>query len=210
MNEAVVKFYKSGQTTTGALKQSLMLLKNQVAAAADHFWSFLVTVLTVRLWTVVDVARCCSGCPRLLSSVGVLQVHTTADDADALDDVENSLLYHNQAIIHYYLRQFSEAISIGERLYQFLEPFGRLGSSSFCCILTCSRHAGVVPLALLPSFKLIGSNVNVRNGPVCEAGLQAGRERHRCLLQGEQLLDKHGPVLSRSRCFPPVRGLWAC
>lgn len=36
MNEAVVKFYKSGQTTTGALKQSLMLLKNQVAAAADH------------------------------------------------------------------------------------------------------------------------------------------------------------------------------
>lgn len=33
MNEAVVKFYKSGQTTTGALKQSLMLLKNQVPAA---------------------------------------------------------------------------------------------------------------------------------------------------------------------------------
>lgn len=31
MNEAIVKFYKSGQTTTGALKQSLMLLKNQVA-----------------------------------------------------------------------------------------------------------------------------------------------------------------------------------
>lgn len=57
------------------------------------------------------------------------QVHTTTDDADGLDDVENSLLYYNQAIIHYYLRQFSEAISIGERLYQFLEPFGTLGCS---------------------------------------------------------------------------------
>lgn len=52
-----------------------------------------------------------------------------ADDADGLDDVENSLLYYNQAIIHYYLRQFSEAISIGERLYQFLEPFGMLADS---------------------------------------------------------------------------------
>lgn len=62
----------------------------------------------------------------LSSSVFVLQVHTMADDADGLDDVENSLLYYNQAIIHYYLRQFSEAISVGERLYQFLEPFGML------------------------------------------------------------------------------------
>lgn len=84
--------------------------------------------------------------PRFLS----LQVHTTTDDADGLDDVENSLLYYNQAIIHYYLRQFSEAISIGERLYQFLEPFGRLGKYNFTCILTCSQHAGIVVLALLP------------------------------------------------------------
>lgn len=36
MNEAIVKFYRSGQTTTGALKQSLMLLKNQVSAAGAH------------------------------------------------------------------------------------------------------------------------------------------------------------------------------
>lgn len=47
------------------------------------------------------------------------------EDIDGLDDVENSLLYYNQAIIHYHMRQYSEAIAIGERLYQFLEPFGR-------------------------------------------------------------------------------------
>ncbi|KAG7235206.1 hypothetical protein INR49_003087, partial [Caranx melampygus] len=49
-------------------------------------------------------------------------VHTSAEDVDGLDDVENSLLYYNQAIIHYHMRQYSEAISIGEKLYQFLEP----------------------------------------------------------------------------------------
>lgn len=32
MNKAVVEFYKSGQTTTGNLKQTLIAMKNQVTA----------------------------------------------------------------------------------------------------------------------------------------------------------------------------------
>lgn len=122
MNEAVVKFYKSGQTTTGALKQSLMLLKNQV--------------------------------------------HTTADDADGLDDVENSLLYHNQAIIHYYLRQFSEAISIGERLYQFLEPFEEKFAQAVCFLLvdlyllTFQPEKALHLLAVLDKLSAHGNNKN--------------------------------------------------
>uniref|UniRef100_A0A669DKV5 CCR4-NOT transcription complex subunit 10 n=1 Tax=Oreochromis niloticus TaxID=8128 RepID=A0A669DKV5_ORENI len=91
MNKAVVEFYKSGQTTTGLLKQTLMSMKNQV--------------------------------------------HTSAEDVDGLDDVENSLLYYNQAIIHYYMRQFSEAICIGEKLYQFLEPFEEKFAQSVCFLL---------------------------------------------------------------------------
>lgn len=43
---------------------------------------------------------------------------------DGLDDVENSMLYYNQAVILYHLRQYTEAISVGEKLYQFIEPFG--------------------------------------------------------------------------------------
>uniref|UniRef100_A0A8C1T4L0 CCR4-NOT transcription complex subunit 10 n=1 Tax=Cyprinus carpio TaxID=7962 RepID=A0A8C1T4L0_CYPCA len=79
MNKAITEFYKSGQTTTSTLKQTLMTLKNQM--------------------------------------------HTAVDDIDGLDDVENSILYYNQAVIHYHMRQYSEAISIVEKLYQFLEPF---------------------------------------------------------------------------------------
>lgn len=52
----------------------------------------------------------------------------STEDIDGLDDVENSLLHYNQAIIHYHMRQYSEAILIGERLYQFLEPFGTFSS----------------------------------------------------------------------------------
>lgn len=53
-------------------------------------------------------------------------MHSAVEDIDGLDDVENSILYYNQAIIHYHMRQYSEAIAIGEKLYQFLEPFGML------------------------------------------------------------------------------------
>ncbi|XP_051575669.1 CCR4-NOT transcription complex subunit 10 isoform X3 [Myxocyprinus asiaticus] len=90
MNKAVAEFFKTGQTTTGTLKQTLMILKNQM--------------------------------------------HTSVDDIDGLDDVENSILYYNQAVIHYHMRQYSEAISIGEKLYQFLEPFERF-AQAICFLL---------------------------------------------------------------------------
>ncbi|XP_016119956.1 CCR4-NOT transcription complex subunit 10-like, partial [Sinocyclocheilus grahami] len=91
LNKAITEFYKSGQTTTSTLKQTLMTLKNQM--------------------------------------------HTAVDDIDGLDDVENSILYYNQAVIHYHMRQYSEAISIGEKLYQFLEPFEEKFAQAICFLL---------------------------------------------------------------------------
>uniref|UniRef100_A0A8C2CIE2 CCR4-NOT transcription complex subunit 10 n=1 Tax=Cyprinus carpio TaxID=7962 RepID=A0A8C2CIE2_CYPCA len=91
MNKAITEFYKSGQTTTSTLKQTLMTLKNQM--------------------------------------------HTAVDDIDGLDDVENSILYYNQAVIHYHMRQYSEAISIVEKLYQFLEPFEEKFAQAVCFLL---------------------------------------------------------------------------
>uniref|UniRef100_A0A8C1MV68 CCR4-NOT transcription complex subunit 10 n=1 Tax=Cyprinus carpio TaxID=7962 RepID=A0A8C1MV68_CYPCA len=91
MNKAITEFYKSGQTTTSTLKQTLMTLKNQM--------------------------------------------HTAVDDIDGLDDVENSILNYNQAVIYYHMRQYSEAISIGEKLYQFLEPFEEKFAQAVCFLL---------------------------------------------------------------------------
>lgn len=65
-----------------------------------------------------------------------LQMHTAVDDIDGLDDVENSILYYNQAVIHYHMRQYSEAISIVEKLYQFLEPFGTFENAHESCYST--------------------------------------------------------------------------
>lgn len=51
-------------------------------------------------------------------------MHAAVEEMDGLDDVENSMLYYNQAVILYHLRQHTEAIAVGEKLYQFIEPFG--------------------------------------------------------------------------------------
>ncbi|KAM9806819.1 CCR4-NOT transcription complex subunit 10 isoform X3 [Syngnathus typhle] len=121
LNKAIVEFYKSGQTTTGNLKQSLMAMKTQV--------------------------------------------HTATEDVDGLDDVENSFLYYNQAIIHYHMRQYSEAISIGEKLYQFLEPFEKF-AQAVCFLLvdlyllTFQPEKALHLLAVLDKLSVQGSNKN--------------------------------------------------
>ncbi|XP_029928507.1 CCR4-NOT transcription complex subunit 10 isoform X2 [Myripristis murdjan] len=121
MNKAIAEFYKSGQTTTGTLKHTLMAMKNQV--------------------------------------------HTSVEDIDGLDDVENSLLYYNQAIIHYHMRQYSEAISIGEKLYQFLEPFEKF-AQAVCFLLvdlyllTFQPEKALHLLAVLDKLSVQGNNKN--------------------------------------------------
>uniref|UniRef100_A0A3B5KRU3 CCR4-NOT transcription complex subunit 10 n=1 Tax=Xiphophorus couchianus TaxID=32473 RepID=A0A3B5KRU3_9TELE len=122
LNKAVLEFYRSGQTATGSLKQTLSAMKNQL--------------------------------------------HTATEDVDGLDDVENSLLYYNQAIIHYHMRQYSEAISIGEKLYQFLEPFEEKFAQSVCFLLvdlyllTFQPEKALHLLAILDKIAVQGSNKN--------------------------------------------------
>uniref|UniRef100_A0A8K9UJH8 CCR4-NOT transcription complex subunit 10 n=1 Tax=Oncorhynchus mykiss TaxID=8022 RepID=A0A8K9UJH8_ONCMY len=122
LNKAIAEFYKSGQTTTCTLKQTLIAMKNQV--------------------------------------------HTSMEDIDGLDDVENSLLYYNQAIIHYHMRQYSEAIAIGERLYQFLEPFEEKFALAVCFLLvdlyllTFQPEKALHLLAVLEKLSVQGNNKN--------------------------------------------------
>ncbi|XP_075896822.1 CCR4-NOT transcription complex subunit 10 isoform X1 [Nelusetta ayraudi] len=94
------------------------------------------------------------------------QVYMSTEDIDGLDDVENSLLHYNQAIIHYHMRQYSEAIFIGERLYQFLEPFEEKFAQAVCFLLvdlyllTFQPEKALHLLAVLDKLSAQGSNKN--------------------------------------------------
>ncbi|MEE6466163.1 hypothetical protein FKM82_006856 [Ascaphus truei] len=125
LNTAVTEFYKSDQSITDSLKQTLNQLKNEV--------------------------------------------HSAVDEMDSLDDVENSMLYYNQAVILYYLRQHMEAIAIGEKLYQFIEPFEEKFAHAVCFLLvdlyllTCQTEKALHLLVVLEKMILQG-NSNNKNG----------------------------------------------
>ncbi|KAK2500029.1 hypothetical protein MC885_019581, partial [Smutsia gigantea] len=124
LNNAVAEFFKSNQTTTDNLRQTLNQLKNQV--------------------------------------------HSAAEEMDGLDDVENSTLYYNQAVILYHLRQYTEAIAVGEKLYQFIEPFEEKFAQAVCFllvdlyILTYQAEKALHLLAVLE--KMISQGNNNKNG----------------------------------------------
>ncbi|XP_023588013.1 CCR4-NOT transcription complex subunit 10 isoform X2 [Trichechus manatus latirostris] len=124
LNTTVAEFFKSNQTTTDNLRQTLNQLKNQV--------------------------------------------HSAVEEMDGLDDVENSMLYYNQAVILYHLRQYTEAISVGEKLYQFIEPFEEKFAQAVCFllvdlyILTYQAEKALHLLAVLE--KMISQGNNNKNG----------------------------------------------
>ncbi|NXU85950.1 CNO10 protein, partial [Xiphorhynchus elegans] len=97
------------------------------------------------------------------------QVHTVVEEMDGLDDVENSMLYYNQAVILYHLRQYTEAISVGEKLYQFIEPFEEKFAQAVCFLLvdlyllTYQAEKALHLLAVLEKMISQGNN-NSKNG----------------------------------------------
>ncbi|XP_051878822.1 CCR4-NOT transcription complex subunit 10 isoform X2 [Pristis pectinata] len=102
------------------------------------------------------------------------QVHSTVEEMDGLDDVENSMLYYNQAIILYHLRQYTEAISIGEKLYQFIEPFEEKFAQALCFLLvdlyllTYQPEKALLLLAVLEKMISQGNNKNGKSSEACK------------------------------------------
>ncbi|MGH0120543.1 UNVERIFIED_CONTAM: hypothetical protein FKN15_067280 [Acipenser sinensis] len=97
------------------------------------------------------------------------QVHAAVEEIDGLDDVENSFLNYNQAIIHYHMRQYTEAITIGEKLYQFLEPFEEKFAQAVCFLLvdlyllTFQPEKALHLIAVLEKLTIQGNNKNGKN-----------------------------------------------
>uniref|UniRef100_A0A8I6ANC7 CCR4-NOT transcription complex subunit 10 n=1 Tax=Rattus norvegicus TaxID=10116 RepID=A0A8I6ANC7_RAT len=96
------------------------------------------------------------------------QVHSAVEEMDGLDDVENSMLYYNQAVILYHLRQHTEAIAVGEKLYQFIEPFEEKFAQAVCFLLVdlyILTHQAEKALHLLAVLeKMISQGSGNKNG----------------------------------------------
>lgn len=52
------------------------------------------------------------------------------NDIDSLDDVDQCIIYYNQAVVYYHTRKYGQALTITEKLYTFLEPLGMSTSTN--------------------------------------------------------------------------------
>ncbi|KAJ8302570.1 hypothetical protein KUTeg_018966 [Tegillarca granosa] len=48
--------------------------------------------------------------------------HVNINNSESLEDVDHSVIYYNQAVILYHLRQYKGALNILDKLFQFIEP----------------------------------------------------------------------------------------
>ncbi|XP_050996583.1 CCR4-NOT transcription complex subunit 10 isoform X5 [Acomys russatus] len=113
------------------------------------------------------------------SAFQAFTVHSAVEEMDGLDDVENSMLYYNQAVILYHLRQYTEAISVGEKLYQFIEPFEEKFAQAVCFLLVdlyILTHQAEKALHLLAVLeKMISQGSSNKNGKN-ETGNNSGKD----------------------------------
>lgn len=63
------------------------------------------------------------------------QAHINIEDLDSLDDVDNSVLVYNQAVVMYHLHQYNAALHVLEKVSQFLEPLDETLARNICFLL---------------------------------------------------------------------------
>lgn len=47
------------------------------------------------------------------------------EDVDSLEDVEHCVIYYNQAVLLYHLKQYGAALKIMHKIFSFIEPMGK-------------------------------------------------------------------------------------
>jgi len=62
------------------------------------------------------------------------QANVNLESGEGLDDVDHSVLFFNQAIILYHLRQNKAALAILDKLFPYIDPISSSGGGSLCCL----------------------------------------------------------------------------
>ncbi|XP_074844434.1 CCR4-NOT transcription complex subunit 10 isoform X2 [Carettochelys insculpta] len=145
------------------------------------------------------------------------QVHSAVEEMDGLDDVENSMLYYNQAVILYHLRQYTEAISVGEKLYQFIEPFEEKFAQAVCFLLvdlyllTYQAEKALHLLSVLEKMISQGNNNN-KNGKNNETGNNTSKESSNQRAESGALIEAAKSKIHqyKVRAYIQMKSLKAC
>jgi CCR4-NOT transcription complex subunit 10 len=54
-----------------------------------------------------------------------LQAKSTDDPLDGIEDVENAVMFYNQAVVYFHLKQYRAALAVLDKGFQYIEPPGQ-------------------------------------------------------------------------------------
>ncbi|KAG8178474.1 hypothetical protein JTE90_024634 [Oedothorax gibbosus] len=63
------------------------------------------------------------------------QAHIDVNDLETLDDVDNCVVLYNQAVVQFHLHQYYAAISILDKVFQYIEPLEETLARNICFLL---------------------------------------------------------------------------
>ncbi|XP_049815673.1 CCR4-NOT transcription complex subunit 10 [Schistocerca nitens] len=67
------------------------------------------------------------------------QAHINIEDLDSLEDVEHCVIYYNQAVLLYHLKQYHAALKIMNKIFSFIEPMEE-SLAHRVCLLVVELH----------------------------------------------------------------------
>ncbi|WAR13448.1 CNO10-like protein [Mya arenaria] len=141
--------------------------------------------------------------------------HVNLDSGEGLEDVDHSVLFYNQAIILYHLRQNRASLAILDKLFPFIDPLSSTGDEGLCkkvLLLQVELY-----LCTYQPEKAMGLltyiEKNVLNGRITterEPGREEGKEGSPS--NTESSWENWRPMLSvfKTRCLVMMKSLKAC
>lgn len=134
--------------------------------------------------------------------------HVNLDSGESLEDVDHSVLFYNQAVILYHLRQYKASLVILERLFQFMDPLGTSADESlskkvlllqielFLCTYQPERAMGLLTYTEKNMF----------------GGKSSEKEKEKEDPGGENSWDIWRPILSvfKTRCLIMMKSMKSC
>lgn len=127
--------------------------------------------------------------------------HVNIDNSESLEDVDHSVIYFNQAVILYHLRQYKAALNILDKLFQYIEPLEEALAKKATMLLV------ELYLCTYQPEKAMGM-VHYAEKTVFTAGKNAGEKENK----EDQVDEAWKPKISlyKTRCLLMMKSMKSC
>ncbi|KAI0221541.1 CCR4-NOT transcription complex subunit 10-A [Lamellibrachia satsuma] len=155
---------------------------------------------------------------RVLTDV-CAKANLTVDGINGLDDVDQCVVYYNQAVVLYHQKQYNTAITLLDKLFQFVEPMEESLARKVMFLLvelylTTRQPEKAMGMLTFLEKMLLGNGVKLQQATEKEGttNKEGTKERKEGSTTETSALDALRPQIShyKARCYMMLKSLKSC